>query len=229
MGPAPRTTPEVRALAAVIDHTCLAPGATAADIERLCAEAGEHGFASVCVNGVHVARCRELLRGSPVTVCAVMGFPLGADEPRVKVFAAEVALGDGAGELDVVLQLGALKSGRIELVARDLEGVVGVAHRGGARVKAILETGLLTRQEIVDACRVVKASGAEFVKTSTGFGPRGASREDVELLRTCVGQRLGIKAAGGIRTAKFALELLAVGATRLGCSASVALVREAAG
>jgi deoxyribose-phosphate aldolase len=219
--------PSPRELAAFLDHTLLAPGATAADVERLCAEAREHGFAAVCVNGAHVRRCSDRMAGTPVKVCAVVGFPLGASDPRAKIHEARLALECGARELDMVLQIGALRAGEHALVVRDIAGVVGAASAERALVKVILETGLLSRDEIAAACRLAEEAGAGFVKTSTGFGPRGASCEDVELMHSCVGSRLGIKAAGGIRTASFALELLAAGATRLGCSASVALVREA--
>ena len=214
-------------LAAVIDHTLLAPSATVQDVEQLCAEAREFGFASVCVNGVHVARCRERLQGSRVRVGSVVGFPLGADAPGAKTRAAEIALAEGAAELDVVIQIGALRSGDHALVARDLAGVLTAARGPDAIVKVILETGLLEPEQIRTACRLAEAAGAHFVKTSTGFGPRGASCADVQLLRECVGTRLGIKASGGIRSASFARELIAAGTSRLGTSASVAIVREA--
>lgn len=216
-------------LAAVIDHTLLGPGATHTDVERLCAEAREFGFASVCVHGVHVARCRDRLAGSAVRVGTVVGFPLGADSSRAKSRAAEIALEEGAQELDMVIQIGALRSGDHALVARDIVGVVRAARPGSAVVKVILETGLLAVEELRAACRLAEEAGADFVKTSTGFGPRGASREDVVFLRQCVGSRLGVKASGGIRTAAFARELLAAGASRLGTSASVTLLREAGG
>jgi len=227
MGFLPRRPTSPRELAALLDHTLLAPGATPAEVELLCAEASEHGFAAVCVNGAHVRRCSERLAGSPVTVCAVVGFPLGASDPRAKCHEARLALEDGARELDMVMQIGALRAGEHALFVRDIEDVVEAASAERALVKVILETGLLSRDEIVTACRLAEEAGAGFVKTSTGFGPRGASLADVELLRSCVGSRLGIKAAGGIRALSFALELLAAGATRLGCSASVALVRAA--
>jgi deoxyribose-phosphate aldolase len=216
-----------RELAALIDHTRLAPTTTEREIEQLCAEALEHGFAAVCVNGVHVARCAQHLSGSPVGVCAVVGFPLGAMHPVAKAEEAQRALADGARELDVVLQLGALRGGDDAVVQRDLAGVVARAQPFGAGVKAILETGLLTRAEILRACRLAETAGVAFVKTSTGFGPRGATREDVELMRSAVGPALGVKAAGGVRTAAFARELVEAGATRLGCSTSVALLCEA--
>lgn len=226
MGPArdvPRVAP---GLAAVIDHTLLAPAATAQEVERLCAEALEFGFASVCVNGVHVPRCRERLAGSPVRVGTVVGFPLGADSPRSKSRAAEIALEEGAIDLDTVIQVGALRALEHALVVRDVVGVVQAARGGGALVKVILETGLLSEEEIRTACRLVEEAGADYVKTSTGFGPRGVSREDVVLLRQCVGERLGVKASGGVRSAAFARALLAAGASRLGTSASVAILRE---
>ena len=209
----------------MLDHTLLAPGATPADVERLCAEAGAHGFAAVCVNGAHVRRCAARLEGSGVKVCSVVGFPLGAADPRVKVHEAGCALEAGARELDMVLQIGALRAGEHAFVVQDIQGVVAAARPCGARIKVILETGLLTAEELVTACRLAEDAGADFVKTSTGFGPRGASCEDVARLRACVGSRLGIKAAGGIRTLDVALALLDAGATRLGSSASVALVR----
>lgn len=212
-------------LAPFIDHTLLAPGATPADVERLCAEARAHGFASVCVNGVHVARCAAELAGSPAAVGSVVGFPLGACEPRAKVHAARLALEQGARELDMVLQIGALRARDEALVEHDVAGVVAAARAAGALVKVILETGLLTPDEIVLGCRLAESAGADFVKTSTGFGPRGASLEDVRLMRASVGPRVRVKASGGIRTLAFARELLAAGAARLGTSASVALVR----
>lgn len=227
MGPDPLDW-SARTLASVLDHTLLSPTATSADIERLCAEAREHAFASVCVNGVHVRRCSERLRDSSVRVCSVLAFPLGSSHPAVKVQEAGQALRDGAQELDMVLQIGALRAGEHAFVADDIAGVVTEAHRARALVKVILEVGLLTRDEIVMACRLAEAVGADFVKTGTGSGPRGATRADVELLRASVGAGVGVKAAGGIRTAQAARELLAAGATRLGTSASLAILREAA-
>ncbi len=228
MGPDRRRTWSAREIVAVIEHTLLAPGATASDVERLCDEAREHAFAAVCVNGVHVRRCSERLAGSSVHVCSVVGFPLGAVHPGVKASEARRALEDGARELDMVLQVGALRSGEHDFVAQDIEGVVAEASRARARVKVILETGLLTDEAIVVACRLAERAGADFVKTSTGFGPRGATCADVELMRASVSASVGVKASGGVRTARFARELLAAGATRLGTSASLAIVREAA-
>jgi deoxyribose-phosphate aldolase len=224
--PTAPSTATARELAATIDHTRLAPQTTAAEVEQLCAEAREHGFAAVCVNGVFVPRCVRALAGSAVRTCTVVGFPLGAMATRAKREEARIALDDGARDLDMVLQLGALLDGDLAAVARDIEAVVAPAHGAGARVKVILETGLLERESIVRACRIAVDSGADFVKTSTGFGPRGATRADVELLRASVRPGMGIKAAGGIRTLAAARELLAAGATRLGTSAGLALLAE---
>lgn len=217
---------DARRLAATIDHTLLAPEASPAAIERLCDEAVEHGFATVCVNGVHVGRCAERLRGTPVSVCSVVGFPLGANAPRVKQGEALLAIDEGAKELDMVLQVGALKAGEHDFVAQDIRTVVEAARASRTGVKVILETGLLTPEETTRACQLASEAGADFVKTSTGFGPRGASREDVARMRAAVGPTLGVKAAGGIRTLAFALELLEAGATRLGTSASLELLRQ---
>lgn len=215
-------------LAAVLDHTLLAPTATPAQIDRLCDEAREHRFAAVCVNGGLVARCARRLEGSRVPVSAVVGFPLGAGAPQAKAAEARIAIADGARELDMVLHLGAFLSGDLEWSRRDVEAVVAVAAPHGVAVKVILETGFLTPQQIPEAARLCVRAGARFVKTSTGFGPRGASVEDVRRIRAAVGPEVGIKAAGGIRTRAHAVELLEAGATRLGCSASVAIVGEPA-
>jgi len=214
-------------LASSIDHTLLAPGATAAAIERLCSEAREHAFHAVCVQGVHVPRCARTLMGSAVKVASVVGFPLGGNAPRAKAHEAACALEDGAHELDVVIQLGALLAGEERSVVEDLEGVVARARAQGALVKAILETGLLTPAQLTRACHLAREAGADFVKTSTGFGPRGASVEDIRRMQAAVGGRLGIKASGGVRTHEFACELLGAGATRLGTSASLAILRPA--
>jgi len=219
------TSPD--ALAAAIDHTLLAPGASPAAIERLCDEARQHGFHAVCVQGVHVARGARLLQGCAVRVASVVGFPLGGSATRVKVHEAACALEDGARELDVVVQLGHLLAGDERFVVTDLAAVVQEARSAGALVKAILETGLLTQEQLTRACLLAREAGADFVKTSTGFGPRGASLEDVACMRAAVGGELGIKASGGIRTHAFACALLAAGATRLGTSASLAILRPA--
>jgi len=219
------TSPE--ALAAAIDHTLLSPGATPAAIERLCEEARGNRFHAVCVQGVHVARCARALLGSSVRVAGVVGFPLGGSATRVKVHEAACALEDGARELDVVVQLGHLLAGDERFVVADLAAVVQEARSVGALVKAILETGLLTQEQLTRACLLAREAGVDFVKTSTGFGPRGASLEDVACMRAAVGGELGIKASGGIRTHAFACALLAAGATRLGTSASLAILRPA--
>jgi deoxyribose-phosphate aldolase len=211
-------------LASAIDHTLLRADATLEEIDRLCDEALRHRFASVCVNGVHVRRCAEILQGSGVAVCSVIGFPLGAVAPEVKVYEARRAVEDGACEIDMVLNVGALKSGDDEFVRRDIAGVAETVHRLGARLKVILETCLLTDEEKTRACRLAKEARADFVKTSTGFSKGGATVADVELMRRAVGPAMGIKAAGGVRSADDARAMIAAGATRLGASASVAIV-----
>jgi deoxyribose-phosphate aldolase len=214
-----------RDLAPFIDHTLLKPDATQAQVEALCRDAREHSFASVCVNGVWVALARRNLAGSCVRVCAVVGFPLGAMHPDVKAAEARRAVLDGADEIDMVLQVGALKSGDYRLVERDIRGVVDASHPR-ASVKVILETVLLTRDEKVKACTLAKAAGADFVKTSTGFAAAGATVEDVKLMREAVGESMGVKAAGGIRDTETAMAMIAAGATRIGASASVAIVKD---
>lgn len=217
--------PSLAQLSGYIDHTLLKPEATVADIDKLCAEALEHGFASVCVNGAWVRRCAEVLAGSRTLVCAVIGFPLGAMAPEVKTYEARRACEDGACEIDMVLNVGALKSGDDDFVRRDIAGVADVCHRLGARLKVILETCLLTDEEKVRGSRLCKEAGADFVKTSTGFNKSGATVEDVELMRRTVGPRMGVKAAGGVRDLDSAQRMIDAGATRLGASASVAIVR----
>ena len=216
-------------LARRIDHTLLRPDATAADVDRLCAEALRFGFATVCVHGSWVRRCAEILAGSRVGVCAVVGFPQGATTSEAKAFEARRAVEDGAAEVDMVLHVGALKGGDHDYVRADVEAVARVVHRLGARLKVILETALLDRGEKVAACRIAQAAGADFVKTSTGFARRGATVEDVELMRRTVGPAMGVKASGGVRDAASARALLAAGASRIGASASVAIVRGADG
>ena len=212
-------------LATYLDHTLLKPDATVAQIDELCGEALEHGFASVCVNGSWVRRCAEVLAGSGVLVCTVVGFPLGAMAPEVKAYEARRAIEDGACEVDMVLAVGALKSGDDAYVRRDIAGVVEVAHRLGARVKVILETCLLTDAEITRACELAKRAGADFVKTSTGFSKGGATVDHVALMRRVVGPAMGVKASGGVRDQADAAAMIAAGATRIGASASVAIVR----
>jgi deoxyribose-phosphate aldolase len=222
----PRTAAEV---ARFIDHTLLRPDASRDDIDRLCREAVEHGFATVCVNPVWVRHCAARLEGSGVGVCAVAGFPLGATTPDVKAFEARRAIFDGATEVDMVINVGALKSGDLALVERDIRAVTEVCRHTRATSKVIIEAALLTDQEKVTACTIAKAAGAGFVKTSTGFGPGGASAGDVALMRRTVGPGVGVKAAGGIRDLATLQAMVAAGATRIGTSAGVAIVGEARG
>lgn len=216
-----------QALVAAIDHTLLRPEATREQIARLCHEAAEHHFASVCVNPVNVRQCAELLAGTNVPVCTVVGFPLGATPTAVKVYETERALRDGALEVDMVINIGALKSGDHQTVYDDIAAVTGASHAGGAMVKVIIEAALLNDEEKVAACLLSKAAGADFVKTSTGFGPGGATVADVALMRRTVGPQIGVKAAGGIRTYADARAMMDAGATRIGASAGVTIVKEA--
>jgi len=219
--------PRGKSLAAMIDHTLLKPEATYAQIAQLCQEARDYGFAAVCVNPIHVGRCAELLQNSAVRVCTVIGFPLGATPTDVKVYETQQALNDGAAEIDMVINIGALKSKDNDAVARDVNAVVQTAHAAGALVKVIIEAALLTDEEKTVACQLCRDAGADFVKTSTGFGPAGATVHDVALMRRVVGPTMGIKAAGGIRTLQDADNLIAAGATRLGASAGVKIMAEA--
>jgi deoxyribose-phosphate aldolase len=214
-------------LATYLDHTLLKTDATAQDIERLCAEARQHRFYSVCVNGSWVEQARHGLEDSDVKVACVVGFPLGAMSPDVKRYETEAAIDDGAQEIDVVLNVGRLKGGDDTFVLRELRDVVEAADE--RPVKVILEACLLTREEKLRACNLVLESGARFAKTSTGFSTGGATVEDVKLLREAVGPKFGVKASGGIRDAKTALAMIEAGATRLGTSASVAIVTGLAG
>jgi deoxyribose-phosphate aldolase len=211
-------------LASLIDHTLLKPDATREEVEQLCREAAQYCFASVCVNPNWVALCRELLRGSGVKVCTVIGFPLGAHLPDIKAYETRRAIEQGAEEVDMVINIGALKSRDYALVEQDILGVVS-ASSGRALVKVILETSLLTRDEKVMGSTLAKAAGADFVKTSTGFAGGGATVEDVQLMRETVGPDMGVKASGGVRTKEDAEKLVAAGATRLGASAGVKIVR----
>ncbi len=211
-------------LARMIDHTLLKPDATEKDIEQLCSEAKQYGFASVCVNPSYVKLCSQLLRNSGVHVCAVVGFPLGATSTTTKAFEATQAIKDGAREVDMVINIGMLKSGEFGFVEEDIRAVVSAAHHFGALTKAILEMCLLTEEEKVKACALAKNAGADFVKTSTGFSKGGATPEDVALMRKTVGQKLGVKASGGVRSYEQAKALIASGANRIGASASVRIV-----
>lgn len=211
-------------LARYIDHTLLGPDATAGDIDQLCDEADRYGFASVCINPTWVKRAANNLRGTGVPVCTVIGFPLGATTTEVKAMEARKALRDGAREVDMVINIGALKSGDHELVYDDIAKVVDAAHEVGAICKVILETSLLTDEEKVIASALAKRAMADFVKTSTGFGPGGATVYDVALMRETVGPEMGVKASGGVRTADDAEDMIAAGATRIGASAGVQII-----
>ena len=214
-------------LAGLIDHTLLRPDATEDQITALCREAAEYRFATVCVNPTWVRLAASLLAGTSVGVCTVVGFPLGANTPDVKIYETRRAIHDGAGEIDMVLNVGALKSRDYERVESDILGVVCSCREAGVTSKVILETALLDDEEKVKASTLVKAAGADFVKTSTGFGPGGATVEDVALLRRVVGGTMGVKAAGGVRDAATARRMVEAGATRLGASAGVRIVKEA--
>ncbi len=209
-------------LAGLIDHTLLKPDATPEQIRRLCAEASDHGFASVCVNSGYVPMAAAELSEAQTVVSTVVGFPLGANHTKVKAAEARQAVADGASELDMVMAIGRLKGGEAAYVEADIAAVVGAAP--GALVKVILETSLLHPGEIELGCRLAMEAGAAFVKTSTGFGPGGATVEDVALMRRVVGDKLGVKAAGGVRDAAAARRLIQAGANRLGTSASLAIL-----
>lgn len=214
-------------IARLIDHTLLKPEASRADIQKLCEEALRFEFASVCVNPWNVSQAAEILRGSCVRVCTVVGFPLGATLPQVKVFETEESIKLGAQEIDMVINVGALKSKLDEAVESDIRGVVDASHRGGAICKVILETALLTTEEKVRGSMAAKNAGADFVKTSTGFGPGGATAEDVRLMRAVVGGEIGVKAAGGVRSLEDLQKMVEAGATRIGASASVKILEQA--
>ncbi len=216
-------------IAGYIDHTLLKPDATPEEIAKLCKEAREFHFAAVCVNPPFVKQCAELLRGSGVQVATVVGFPLGAHTTATKVFETEQALVDGATEIDMVIHVGELKAKHDDFVREDIRAVVEAAHRGGAIVKVIIEAALLSDEEKVRASRLSREAGADFVKTSTGFGPGGATAHDVGLMRETVGPGLGVKAAGGVKNLEQAQELIKAGATRIGASAGVKIVQEARG
>lgn len=216
-------------VAGYIDHTLLKPEATREEIEKLCKEAATFKFASVCVNPTWVKECAWLLHGSEARVCTVVGFPLGATLPDVKAYETRRAIFDGATEIDMVINIGALKSGDDDLVRRDICGVVDAAHEGCAIVKVIIETALLTDEEKVRACKLAKEAGADFVKTSTGFSKGGATVADIELMRRTVGSEIGVKAAGGVKDLESARQMIAAGATRIGASAGIKIVQESKG
>jgi deoxyribose-phosphate aldolase len=216
-------------VAAMIDHTLLKADASRGEVERLCREAAEYRFASVCVNPTWIATCARLLHGSPVKVCSVVGFPLGATTPDVKHYETRRALFDGAREIDMVINVGALKSGDLRVVERDIEAVTGPCREAGAISKVIIEAALLTDDEKVTACTLAKAAAADYVKTSTGFGPGGATAADVALMRRVVGAEMGVKAAGGVKDLDALKAMVAAGATRVGASAGVRIVQESKG
>jgi deoxyribose-phosphate aldolase len=216
-------------VAAMIDHTLLKPDATKSEIETLCREAREFGFASVCVNATWVATCARLVRGSPVAVCSVVGFPLGATTADTKQYETRRAIFDGAREIDMVINVGALKSGDLHLVESDIRAVTSACRESNVLSKVIIETALLTDDEKVAACTLAKAAAADFVKTSTGFVPGGATAEDVALMRRVVGPEMGVKAAGGVRDLASAQAMIDAGADRIGASVGVKIVQESRG
>jgi deoxyribose-phosphate aldolase len=216
-------------VSAMIDHTLLKPDATRADIEKLCGEAAEFHFATVCVNPAWVATAGALLRGTGVGVCSVVGFPLGATTADVKNYETRRAIFDGATEIDMVINIGALKSADLRTVERDIEAVVEPCRQCGTTSKVIIEAALLTDDEKITACALAKAAGADFVKTSTGFASGGATAADVALMRRVVGADMGVKAAGGVRDLEGLKAMVAAGATRVGASAGVKIVQESKG
>jgi deoxyribose-phosphate aldolase len=217
--------PEDKSLAGMIDHTMLKPDATADKIAQLCFEAKKYHFASVCVNPANVKLCAELLHNTDVKVCSVIGFPLGATSTEVKVFETKNAIQNGANEIDMVINIGALKAGDNETVAKDINEIAKACHNNGAILKVIIEAALLTDEEKVVVCLLAKEAGADFVKTSTGFSSGGATLHDVALMRKTVGPNLGVKAAGGIHTHEEAEQMIAAGATRIGASAGIKIIQ----
>ncbi len=215
-------------IAALIDHTILKPEATRADVLKVCKEARQYSFASVCINPYWVPLVRSELAGSPVKVCTVVGFPLGATSTEAKVAETATALRDGAQEIDMVINVGALRSGDTDAVRHDIQSVVRVSHQAGAIVKVILETALLDDAQKTLASKLCKQAGADFVKTSTGFSTAGATAHDIALMRAAVGPEMGVKASGGIRTLQDVQAMTAAGATRIGASASVKIVEATA-
>lgn len=211
-----------RELARMIDHTILKADAKESEVEKLCKEALEYNFASVCVNPSMVEKAYSMLKGSEVKVCTVIGFPLGATTTEVKAFETEDVIKKGATEVDMVINVGKLKEGNLEYVKKDIEAVVNAA-KGKALTKVIIETCLLTDEEKVTACKLSKEAGADFVKTSTGFSTGGATKEDIKLMRETVGENVGVKASGGVRSLEDAMAMIENGANRIGASASIAI------
>lgn len=222
-------TATARDWASLIDHTLLKPEATESDIRQLCEEAAQFGFASVCVNPGWVKKAAEFLRGTGIPVCTVIGFPLGATLPDVKAFEARRAIFNGATEVDMVINVGLLKSGDDCGVEEDIRSVTHAAHENGILTKVIIETALLTDEEKVRACLAAKNAGADFVKTSTGFSKGGATVDDISLMRRTVGSALGVKASGGVKGIDDARAMVAAGATRIGASVGVKIAQEASG
>jgi deoxyribose-phosphate aldolase len=216
-------------VATMIDHTLLKPDATRADIEKLCREAAEFRFATVCINPTWVALAAARLRGTGVGVCSVVGFPLGATTPDVKHYETRRVIFDGAAEVDMVINVGALKSGDLRIVERDIEAVVAPCREARVLSKVIIEAALLNDEEKITACTLARAAGADYVKTSSGFGPGGATAADVALMRRVVGAEMGVKAAGGVRDLAGLQAMVAAGATRVGASAGVKIVQESKG
>lgn len=223
------SVPKGATIASLIDHTLLKPDATARQIEKLCFEAKEYGFASVCVNGVYVPLAQELLQDSAVIVCTVVGFPLGASLPQTKAYAAQAAIQRGAKEIDMVMHIGAMKNRDLIAVHEDISDVAALCHEHDALCKVILETTLLTDEEKIIACQIAKVAGADFVKTSTGFGGGGATLEDVLLMRRVVGDGVGVKASGGVRDLSSATQMIRAGANRIGASSGVKIAKAARG
>lgn len=215
--------------ASLIDHTLLKPEASEADVRRLCEEAAKYGFASVCVNPAWVKTSAEILKGTGIPVCTVIGFPLGATLPDVKAFEARRVIFNGAREVDMVINIGALKSGDDCAVEDDIRAVASAAHENGVLCKVIIETALLNDEEKVRACLAARNAGADFVKTSTGFAKGGATVDDVALMRRTVGKALGVKASGGVKGIEDAKAMVAAGATRIGASVGVKIAQEAEG
>ncbi len=211
-------------LAKYFDHTILKPAATTAEVKNICEEALSYGFYSVCVNPVHIRVVSQYLAGSGVKVCSVVGFPLGAHTSAIKAAETEQAIADGADEIDMVINIGALKDKNFHLVESDIRAVVTAAH--GNTVKVIIETCLLDKDEIVEACKLSQKGGAHFVKTSTGFAGGGATVEDVALMKRTVGDRLQVKASGGIKTLEDTRKMIDAGADRIGASAGIAIMQE---
>jgi deoxyribose-phosphate aldolase len=225
---APQDSPSLAALARIIDHTLLRPQATSEDLERFCHEAVSLGVGAVAIHQVWVPLAARVLRGTGIKVGSVVGFPFGATHASVKRAEAEASIRAGAEELDMVMNIGAMISGNLETVLSDIQGVVDIAHSSGCILKVILENAYLSDKQKVTACLIAKQAGADYVKTSTGFGPSGAREADVRLMRETVGASMGVKAAGGIRSLADAVKMLEAGADRLGTSASAAILAEAA-